>query len=31
MKSAYPYKFVGVNAYSENIGWAAVLAEFLNK
>ena len=29
MKSAFGYKFVGVNAYSENIGWAAVLAEFL--
>lgn len=29
MGSAFGYKFVGVNAYSENIGWAAVLAEFL--
>lgn len=29
MSSAFGYKFVGVNAYSENIGWAAVLAEFL--
>ncbi len=27
--SAFGYKFMGVNAYSENIGWAAVLAEFL--
>ena len=27
--SAFGYKFIGVNAYSENIGWAAVLAEFL--
>lgn len=25
----YGYKFVGVNAYSENAGWAAVLADFL--
>ena len=23
------YKFVGVNAYSENVGWATLLAEFL--
>lgn len=29
MASAFGYKFIGVNAYSENIGWAAVLAEFL--
>lgn len=29
MGSAFGYKFVGVNAYAENIGWAAVLAEFL--
>lgn len=29
MGSAFGYKFIGVNAYSENIGWAAVLAEFL--
>lgn len=29
MGSAFGYKFVGVNAYSENIGWAAVLGEFL--
>lgn len=29
MGSAFGYKFVGVNAYSENIGWVAVLAEFL--
>lgn len=29
MGSSFGYKFVGVNAYSENIGWAAVLAEFL--
>lgn len=29
MGSAFGYKFVGVNAYSENAGWAAVLAEFL--
>lgn len=29
MGSVSGYKFVGVNAYSENIGWAAVLAEFL--
>lgn len=29
MGSAFGYKFVGVNAYAENIGWAAVLAEYL--
>jgi len=29
MKSAFGYKFIGVNAYSENVGWAAALAEFL--
>lgn len=29
MGSAFGYKFIGVNAYAENIGWAAVLAEFL--
>ena len=29
MGSAFGYKFVGVNGYAENIGWAAVLAEFL--
>lgn len=29
MGSAFGYKYVGVNAYAENIGWAAVLAEFL--
>lgn len=29
MKPAYGYKFMGVNAYSENSGWAAVLADFL--
>lgn len=29
MAPAYGYKFVGVNAYSENIGWAVLLAEFL--
>ena len=29
MGSAFGYKFIGVNAYSENIGWAAVLAEYL--
>ncbi|MDO4344052.1 MAG: extracellular solute-binding protein [Eubacteriales bacterium] len=25
----YGYKFVGVNAYAENVGWAVVLADFL--
>ncbi|MDO4306053.1 MAG: extracellular solute-binding protein [Eubacteriales bacterium] len=29
MGSAFGYKFIGVNAYAENIGWAAVLAEYL--
>lgn len=29
MKPAYGYKFMGVNAYSENSGWAVVLADFL--
>lgn len=29
MAPAYGYKFVGVNAYSKNVGWAALLAEFL--
>lgn len=29
MKSAFGYKFVGVNEYSEHIGWAVLLAEFL--
>lgn len=27
--SASGYKFLGVNAYSKNVGWATVLAEFL--
>ena len=29
MKSAFGYKFIGVNEYSENIGWAVLLAEYL--
>lgn len=29
MAPAYGYKFIGVNAYSENTGWAALLADFL--
>lgn len=29
MNSAFGYKFVGVNNYSENIGWAVLLAEYL--
>lgn len=29
MGSVDSYKFIGVNAYSENVGWATVLAEFL--
>lgn len=29
MVSAFGYKFIGVNAYSKNVGWAAALAEFL--
>lgn len=29
MKSAFGYKFIGVNEYSENIGWAVLLAEHL--
>ncbi len=29
MAPAFGYKFVGVNSYSENIGWAAALAEYL--
>lgn len=29
MKPAYGYKFIGVNAYAKNSGWAAVLADFL--
>lgn len=30
MAPAYGYKFEAVNAYSKNIGWAAVLAEFIS-
>lgn len=29
MNSAFGYKFVGVNNYSENIGWSVLLAEYL--
>ncbi len=29
MAPAFGYKFVGVNAYSKNVGWATVLADFL--
>lgn len=29
MAPAFGYKFVGVNAYSENMGWAVLLADFL--
>jgi len=29
MAPAFGYKFMGVNAYSENSGWAALLADFL--
>lgn len=29
MAPAYGYKFIGVNAYSENVGWATLLADFL--
>lgn len=29
MKSAFGYKFIGVNEYSENIGWVVLLAEYL--
>lgn len=29
MGSVDSYKFIGVNAYSENVGWATLLAEFL--
>lgn len=29
MKSAFGYKFIGVNEYSENIGWSILLAEYL--
>ncbi len=29
MAPAYGYKFMGVNAYSENAGWATLLADFL--
>lgn len=29
MGSAFGYKFIGVNAYTEYIGWAVLLAEFL--
>lgn len=29
MAPAYSYKFIGVNAYSENAGWATLLADFL--
>lgn len=29
MAPAYGYKFIGVNAYSENSGWAVLLADFL--
>lgn len=29
MKSAFGYKFIGVNEYSEYIGWAMLLADFL--
>ena len=29
MRPAYGYKFEAVNAYSKNLGWAALLAEFM--
>lgn len=29
MRSAFGYKYIGVNDYSEYIGWAALLAEYL--
>jgi arabinogalactan oligomer/maltooligosaccharide transport system substrate-binding protein len=29
MAPAFGYKFIGVNAYSENTGWAVLLADFL--
>lgn len=29
MNSAFGYKFIGVNNYSENIGWSVLLAEYL--
>lgn len=29
MKSAFGYKFIGVNEYSGNIGWSVLLAEYL--